>query len=299
MRKNLQITFGLLIFLAACSASAPAAPTQTLTPEPSLTPTDTPIPPTASPTIPPITPTLTLLSPTSDLESIRQRMLHSFETWHTLWIQISSLARPDAAGTDVRFERMQIWVRQPAELLVIACRYSGDYDPEYYFVSNGTRYLEADLLNRTTREGDVNPVSLTPLVPTAAKPGTIADVPLRKFIPAPAGDMIFPTGLAQLPGTYAPAGEARNINKSRPHVVVDFSPEGMGEIIDRFNVDAFTGILLDWIVLSKLADGTQDELASYQAWPVVVDPEFAPDIFKLEVPSRLHFQEGPEWNVVY
>lgn len=297
MGKISQITFVAVLLLVGCRA--PAQTTPTASPAPSLTPTNTPEAPPASQMIPSAMPTLTPLSPTSDLEAIRQRMLHSYENWHSLWVQIHVFSRVETLpGLAIRpgLDRLQVWVRQPGEVLVLGgC--TGDCDPAYYFVSNGTRWLEADLDTGVTREGDVDPGILAPFVPPQAMTGTIAEFPLNKYILPPAGDMIFPTGLAQRQGAYGMIGDIPQTR--RPDLILSFTPEENQGTVEWLDVDPLTGLLLSWQVFSQIAGGEQVQLASLEADRHVYNAELAPGLFELKVPPRLHFQEGPEWNVIY
>jgi len=107
--------------------------------------------------------------------------------------------------------------------------------------------------------------------------------------------MIFPVGLAQRQGTYELVGEDRVAGRAA--LIVDFTPQPTGPIVDRFYMDALTGVLLQHQVLDTTAGGERVE-SDIVVTRIVYDPEFAPDLFRLEIPESLCFQEGPEWSVI-
>ena len=111
----------------------------------------------------------------------------------------------------------------------------------------------------------------------------------------PAGEMIFPVGLVQRQGTYELLGEDRVAGRAA--LIVDFTPQPTGPIVDRFYIDALTGVLLRHQVLDTTAGGERVG-SDIVVTRIVYDPEFAPDLFRLEIPESLCFQEGPEWSVI-
>lgn len=294
MRTATNLVIAGMILLAGCAAPAagtptPEAPIETsaVSTQPGPLPTNTPQPPGATPTA---TETLAPLGLQSDLESIRLRMLHSQDYWHSMWMELEVTEYPPE-GSDllVRFLRLQAWIRQPAEVLLL--RGPIDGDPDYMLVSDGARYLEADLSTGLTQEGEIAPFVLEPFVPPEAITDTITGYPLAGMIGYPAGEMIFPTGLAQRQGTYELIGED-NV-AGRAALIVDWTPQPTGLIADRFRIDALTGVLLRHQVLGKTGGGERVQ-SDLVVTHILYDPEFANDLFTVTQPESLHFQAPPE-----
>jgi hypothetical protein len=298
MRSIPAIIFASAALLAACAAPASETPahevdthTRAAATQPVILPSGTPVLPAPSPTATSLAPTLAPLDLTSDLETIRLRMLHSHENWRSLWIQIEAVEFPPE-GSDqlVGLQRLQVWIRQPGEVFLISGSL-GDADPDYVFISDGARYLQADLATGATQEGDVAPYILEPFAAPEQITDTVTPHPLDGMIGYPAGSMIFPTGLAQRQGTYELIGE--DTLTGRAALIVDFTPEPTGLISDRFRIDALTGVLLRHQVLGKTGGGERVE-SDLTVSIIVYEPEIPPGLFSLEIPENLHFQESPE-----
>ena len=296
MRNAITLVVAATILLAGCGRSPTVSPTleaptdaPAASTEPENIPPGTPDQPAATPS--PTSPSALLpLDLTSDLETIRLRMLHSHENWRSIWVELEVTEFPPE-GSDllVRFRRLQVWVRQPGDVLLL--RGPVDGDPDYLFLLYGTRYLEADLATGATQEAEIAPYALEPFVAPEEITDTIYGYPLAEMMVYPAGEMIFPTGLAQRQGTYELIGE--DTVAGRAALIVDFTPQPTGLIADRFHIDALTGVLLRHQVLGKTGGGERVE-SDLVVTRIVYDPEFASDLFTVGLPDSLHFQGPPE-----
>lgn len=292
MRITTLIAATAILLLTACGGLPPATPAGEVATQAEILPSSTPEQPTAAPpTLTSPAPPLAPLDLTSDIEAIRLRMLHSHETWRSLWVQFHLVVFPlEGSDQPIHLERLQVWIRQPAELLLLNGSW-GDVDPDYFFVSDGTLFLDADLRAGTIQEGDVAPGILEPFLPPEELTGAIISHPLAEMIGYPAGPMIFPVGLAQRQGTYELIGE--DTVAGRAALILDFTPRPAGLIFERLSLDALTGLLLRQQVLTKTADGEQ-MLSDLYVFPIKYDPAFPAGLFTLEVPESVRFQEAPE-----
>ncbi len=83
----------------------------------------------------------------------------------------------------------------------------------------------------------------------ATDPNGIPPSPPESFIPNPLVDLIYPIGLASRPGTYAPVGSM--LIAGRPAYILEYTPAGASNRLDRFWLDAQTGVLLGWQNFTK------------------------------------------------
>jgi hypothetical protein len=300
--KNAIALVAAALLLSACAApsvNTPAAeaPTDTAEPmaslsiptaEPQASPTQEQGMPTGEATQPAAT--LVPLDLQSDLEAIRLRMLHSHESWHSIWVEVEvTEVPPEGSDMLVRLRRVQIAVRQPAEVLVL--RGPQDGEPDYFYVSDGARFLEADLAAGTTQEGEIAPFVLQPFVPPEEITDTINPHPVEGMIGYPAGEMVFPAGLAQRQGTYELIGQ--DSVAGRAALIVDWTPQPTGLVADRFRIDALTGLILRHQVLGKMGGGERVE-SDHVMTRIVIDPAFPADLFTVTLPDGLHFMEPPD-----
>lgn len=250
---------------------------------------------TATPLVP--------LDLSSDIETIRQRMLHSHETWSSIWVQLHLIDFPEE-GSDqlINPQRLQVWIRQPAEIMLLRGSW-GDADPDYVFISDGVRYLESDLATGAAEVGDVPPSIFNPFFPPEEIADTILGHPLTAMLPYPAGEIIFPVGLAQRQGIYKLVGEEIESDRSiliveftpqQAALIVEFTPPPTAQIIERYYIDSLTGLILRHKVIDKT--GGSEHLKS-EIWvsPLVYDPVYDPDFFRLEIPEHPQFQEAPDY----
>jgi hypothetical protein len=298
MQTRTFSVFLLLALLTSCTPMATpppsAAPTATPVPasEPSAVPTSAAMPAYETATAPPELPTeapsptaaLEPLSILSDVETIRQRMLHSNATWHTLWCDATlTWFPPEGSDYLAQTERVQIWVQQPAQALVL--RGPVDGNPNHLWVSDGTRILEADLETGSISENEMPEYVRQPFIPPDTLSDTIGPFPLGGMLGTPLSDALFPTGLAQRTGVYEVIG--MDAVAGRPALIVDWTaPTGL--VADRFRIDVQTGVLLRWLVLGKTGGGEHVE-NEYLITQIVYNVDFPSDTFSLRVPEPLQF----------
>lgn len=282
MRSIALLACVFLCLLGACAGVPPAASTEAAV----STSTPTHVLPFPTPTSTP----LQLLNKKSSLEEIRQRMLHSAETWNTLWIQFEVLEFPlEGSITMRRADRLQVWLRQPAEaLLLLGCL--GDCNPVYFLVSDGTHTLGVDLPTGEKQLGDVSSSEETSA--------------LELMLPHPVNEMVFPALQFQRQGTYTVIGEdtyaviGEETVEHLPIILIEFTPLSDRSITESFSIDALTGIVLRReVITTKNGEISMD--CEYSVSRLLLDPQFAPDLFKLELPAAVFFQEGPEWTVTH
>lgn len=217
----------LLIFLAgaACVKTAPGAPSPVAQTGP-ISPVQSG-PPTPTPILPP--------DLTGDIE-IQQLMLTSHTRWKTLVAAATTIAYPTTGiVADPQITTTQLWIELPARAKVISGPPQGA--PVHLFISDGS----------SSRWGS-DPIQ--PLPPGVAEPfepplilsDTVFPHPLAGLLGTPISDLIFPAGLAQRGGEYRITGKEIGVS-SRQAYVVEWGREP-GQLIDRFWVDAQTGIIL-------------------------------------------------------
>lgn len=253
---------------------------------------NTTAPPTSTPTAPPAAPAPLDLS--SDLETILQRMRASHETWGALWVQFEAMEFPPP-GTDqvAHLARLQIWLRQPGEVLLL-CGPMGDGNPDYIFISDGTRSLQADLRAGATHAGEVAPGPLGIFFPQVDGTQATFDCPPAGMAVNRVGALIFPADLANREGNYALVDEATV--SGRRALTVEFTPAANNHIVDRLRIDALTGFVLHRVVLEETSANVWD-VSEITVSRIVYDPEIDSALFRLAIPEGVYFQEGPEWTV--
>lgn len=264
----------LLIFLAgtACVKTAPGAPPAEAQTGPISSVQSGP--PTPTPILPP--------DLTGDVE-IQRLMLTSHTRWKTLAAATTTIAYPTTGiVADPQITTTQLWIELPARAKVISGPPQGA--PVHLFISDGS-----------SLRGDSDPIQ--PLPPGIAEPfeppltpsDTVYPHPLAGLLGTPIADLIFPAGLAQRGGEYRITGKETGVS-ARQAYVVEWGRES-GQLIDRFWVDAQTGI-----ILRHQSYGKQDSIT-----PVVdmsltnlqLDISLPPNTFDLNDPN-LPALAGPE-----
>lgn len=277
--------------LGACAGPAPSptsppsppATTAAAPPSPAFLPTYTATP---APTPTPLEP----LDEASDPESIRQRMLLSHTTWRTLWLEAHLVEYPPQ-GSDllVSLRRAQIWIRQPAQALVIIGPEAGAAD--YLWASDGFRFVEIDARQATPArlEGELPPFVRAPYDPPRVLSDTVTMHPLAGSIGAPAIELAFPAALAQRIGDYRVAG--LDTVAGRAALIVDWTaPTGL--IANRFRVDALTGLLLRDQALGKTGGGEVVQ-SDHTVLAVRYDPALPEGFFDLAAFDAPRFLDPP------
>jgi hypothetical protein len=265
------------------SPPSPAAATAAAPPAPAFLPTYTVSP---APTPTPLEP----LSQASDPQAIRLRMLLSHTAWQTLWVEAREVeVPPEGSDLLVSIRRAQIWIRQPAEALVIMGPENGEAD--YLWASDGVHVLEIDARQSppVRQEGQLPPFVRAPYDPPRVLSDTITGYPLAGSIGAPLIELVFPSGLAQRLGDYRVAGV--DTVAGRAALIVDWTaPTGL--IADRFRVDALTGLLLRDQVLGKTGGGEVVQ-SDRSVLDIRYDPVFPEGLFDLQAVDAPRFLAPP------
>ena len=249
MKPRLLLLPFLILLSAALACTLPGSvgadekrpPANAGTPQPPLTPLPTELVASPMPTLaaPP-----TAAAKLETGEDVRQFMLFSFKRWHTLWADLTvDYYAGDGSTTPVQSMRNQVWISQPDQMRAISGPNGGA--PERIFVMSGNAFSENN--GAVMQTGP-----MTTYEPPLALSDTVYPHPLEGWFGTPAGSLIFPQSLAQRMGEYAIVGQ--EAFAGREAIVVEWSREP-GVVIDRFWVDAGTGILLRWLNFSKPGGG--------------------------------------------
>ncbi len=270
------ITFSLL--LSACQPTSTATQPVAAPPEP--IPTSQPavatiIAPTPSSTqaeTPP--PPDNLAQPPTDLpdgKTLQNLMLHSHENWSSLWVEASGKWYSGEATNQLNSEeRHQVWIRRPFYMLALSGPIQGT--PNALYASDGSAYLIPGMDPQPFPEYILHPPKM-PSVDTG-----LPVQPSESFIPNPLVDNLYPIGLAARPGEYRPIGTA--VIANRPAYMLEWIPEFASQRLNRFWIDAQTGVILRLEAYTK-PDGrylTQEiEITS-----ILYDVEIPESLFTLD-----------------
>jgi outer membrane lipoprotein-sorting protein len=217
-----------------------------------------------------------------DLE-IQQLMLSSHTRWHTLHI-IYAINQYPAPGsiTQPEQQNVQVWIQQPAQFKVVISAPKGG--PQTSVISDGK-----DILDSSGMQQSLPPSVLEPFNPPNSPSDTVYMHPLAGFLGTPVSDLIFPAGLAQRGGQYKQTGQ--EMVAERQAYVVEWSREP-GKLIDRFWVDAQTGIILRQQNYGK--ENATSPLSDFQATYVEINSPITADTFSLAaVPTPLPSPQPP------
>jgi hypothetical protein len=228
-------------------AALPAVESLTATPAVETLPAAT-----QSPVLSP-TPTLAPLTRRSTGEQIRARLLQSQLLWQSLWADVQVITTEN--GTSV-YSREQVWFQQPSHGLWLSGPEKGD--PQVVRLQDGALTVQVQLETGTRR------------LHTDAR-----------LVPNNLDKMLFPDlSLASRPGTFEATGEA--LVADRWTVVVDYrNVEGVR--VDRFWVDALTGVVLRWApILPARAQDHQKSGVEIVVKRIVYDADFPPAMFDLQ-----------------
>ncbi len=278
--------------LASPVITAQAEMPPSRTPElPTITPSSTLEQPTPTPATPSPTATWAPLDMQSDIDTIRERMVHSHESWQSLWVQFSAFKFPPQGSDEyIQLARIQIWMRQPGEVLLL-CGFLADADPDYIFISDGEHTLEAEFRTGFQHEGEVmlNPLGI--FFPQVENPEESFDCPPKGMVINLVREMIFPAEIARREGNYTLTGE--DSVSRRAALVIEFRDQADDLIFDRYWIDVLTGMVLEHHVID-MTGGSVWVVSEISVFPLVFDPEYPADFFKLEIPEVVKFQEAPE-----
>lgn len=285
-KKFLLLTVLLLMaaLLALLSGCWPASPTPVGTITATLPPARPEL--VASPMAPLPTPAGQTgegeSSPTTPSDPY-ELMLFSHTRWDSLWADYEIIDYAgDDANTPLQSVRTQVWLDQPARARLLTGPVGGA--PERIWLGDGRRYQETgfEIAELPDLEGLV-------FVPPPPGSDTIFPHPLAGTLGTRLGDYIFSTPLAQRGGIYRSVGESEWAG--RPALVLEYSREPGGPVIDRFWVDAQTGVILRALNFSKPGGAALGSEISASA--IVYDLPLDEALFQLGAPLPGEFSPGP------
>jgi outer membrane lipoprotein-sorting protein len=257
-----KLYFPILILLLLSGCASPANPTEASVPQ------------ATAPGIEPPTPTPVPPPELRGALEIQQLMIHSHTRWKSLQASaIASLFPPTGTNAEPQNTSVQIWIEQPGKARVIDG--PTDQAPKHIFVSDGQNVRvdnePPSPLPLSVLETFIAPTELT---------DTVTPYPLSGYLGTPVSDLIFPTGLAQRGGEYRLLGKESAAGRVAYRVEWGREP---GELIDRFWVDAQTGV-----ILRHQSYGKQDSttpVSDIRLTAVQYDLDLPPSIFQLDDPS--------------
>lgn len=135
--------------------------------------------------------------------------------WHTLWAD--ALTTTSSKGEE-HIEREQVWLSPPDKSRWLTGP-SGD-DPSLLWITNAGCTTQINL-----------------------QTGDLLELNSGVLLPSQLDQLIFPTGFAVRGGEFRPINS--EITSDRQAIVVDWKNDD-GHLIDRFWIDASTGVLLRW-----------------------------------------------------
>jgi hypothetical protein len=285
------------LLLSACQPSTPAArPTlapQTSTPTnpPSVVSLSSPTPAVDAATQPvsaanPIQPPADL----PDGKSLQQLMLYSHENWNTIFVEATGRwYSGDAANSLNIEERHQVWIRRPFHMLAFSGPVLGA--PGALYVSDGGAYRLPGASPEIFPEYITNP----PPAPAVDAEGIPAQPP-ETFIPNPLLELIYPIGLSARPGEYTPIGAA--VIANRPAYILEWTPAFASQRLNRFWLDAQTGLILRLESYTK-PDGrylTQEIEVTSIAYDIELPEELFSLDFELPTAFAQNFSDLPGFS---
>jgi len=197
-------------------------------------------------------------------------MLFSHQRWHSLWVDgVYNYYTGDGSLNTIQSTRIQLWIVQPVQARMLSGPSEGT--PGTMWISDGEYYAEND--NAAQSMPDFSQTTFSPPITFS---DTIYTHPLDGMIGTPFTAMVFPNGLAQRPGFYNIVGEDPIIG--RRAVILEWSREE-GVVIDRFWIDAQTGVVLRWLNFSK--PGGQAVSSEMFATSILIDPNLPDQAFQL------------------
>jgi outer membrane lipoprotein-sorting protein len=270
--KKFVLSFSLCMLLSACGFLSDK--TNQGQPEPQNQLAVQVEPPTPTPIMPP--------ELKGDLE-IQQQMLYSHTRWQTLHIIYTVMQYPlPGSSMEPEQQNVQVWIQQPAQFKVVISAPKGG--PQTSAISDGKTIVDG-----YGQAQSLTPYVLEPFNPPNTPTDTISMHPLAGFLGTPVSDLIFPAGLAQRGGEYRQTGQ--ELVADRQAYVVEWSREP-GKLIDRFWVDAQTGIILRQQNYGKVNNASP--LSDYQATYVEINSPLPADIFSLaSVPTPVPSPQPP------
>jgi hypothetical protein len=208
-------------------------------------------------------------------------MLFSHQKWHSLWVDgVINQYTGDSSLDALQSTRIQLWIVQPSQVRMLSGPFNGA--PDTVWISDGRYYAENN--DPAQPMPDFSQAVFTPPV---AFSDTIYTYPLDGMIGTPFTAMVFPNGLAQRPGFYNIVGEEMSVG--RPAVILEWSREEE-VVIDRFWIDAQTGVILRWLNFSK--PGGQAINSEMSVTSILIDPNLPEQAFRLGIALPTRYASG-------
>ncbi len=242
MKYSILITITLTLLLSACQPAATITPPATLPEQPTSTSAPAVVTlgsPLPDPNQPQTTPASEspVLPPAEvpDGKILHSLMLHAPENWTSVWAEATGRwYAGDEANTLNSEERHQVWIRRPFYMLAFSGPLQGT--PNALYISDGSAYLIPGMDPQPFPEYILHPPKM-PSVDTG-----LPVQPPESFIPNPLVDNLYPIGLAGRPGEYRPIGAA--VIANRPAYILEWTPEFASQRLNRFWIDAQSGVIL-------------------------------------------------------
>jgi hypothetical protein len=210
----------------------------------------------------------------SDPETIRRKMLYSHNLWQQVWVD-AMLTSYDMEGvTLLQSDHQQVWVDQPTGRFRLL-RAPLDQAAVDYVVSDGQQGLTMNL--QTGHTESFSAPQIQGFKPPEAVTDTIYTHPLDGALGTSLSAALFPTGLAQRGGSYDPISV--EVIAGRTAVVVDWQLSDQGGRIDRFWIDANTGIILRWQNFGK--GGGEMVTVEYVINTITYNVSFPDELFQV------------------
>jgi hypothetical protein len=214
-------------------------------------------------------------------EDVRKLMLFSHQRWHSLWADgVHNYYAGDGSITPVQSTRIQVWIIQPAQVRMLSGPNGGS--PETMWVSDGKYYTE----NNSPAQPFPD-FSQSIFSPPVTFSDTIYPHPLDGMIGTPFSVMLLPAGLAQRAGFYNIVGE--EVTVGRRAVIIEWGREE-GVVVDRFWIDAQTGVILHWLNFSK--PGGRAVYSEMYVTSLLIDPNLPKQAFSLNNIKPAAFASG-------
>jgi hypothetical protein len=202
--------------------------------------------------------------------------------WQTVWGDLEGVSYPgDGSDTILSNNRMQLWIQQPTQALVLSGTPEGEL-VELWWVSNGAYSRNSNGEMMPYPEYITNPLPL----PADAPADTIPEPP-GLLLGIPSSEMVFPIALASRPGDYTTVGKEVYLGRD-VYLLAWNLPSGA--VLDRYWVDAATGVILRWQNYSK-PDGAALTLDTYFT-AIRFDVVLPEGIFNLDIQSPGRFADS-------
>ncbi len=231
------------------------------------------------------------LSPGVDSETIRRKLLTSSANWRTLWADATLTSFMDAGTPNpTQARRVQLWIDQHDGRFRLVWGGSPS-QVDGAAVSDGQTVRRLDVasgqISGETLPDDARQV----FIPPGPGSESVVQHPLAGIIGSPLADQVLSTGLAQRGGVFT--AQAIDEVAGRSALVADWTTND-GARVDRFWIDAQTGVALRWQNFGK-GGGAQVQ-SEYVINSIQYDAEFPSELFDQQLLSNPYFAGGWQGN---